>query len=111
LYVLLFASPLFHYRIQNDMPLLHIPARLSQPIFPLPTWIPNVYYHIRKAPLLVLIISAIHPVRLFLTPLFKIHFNIILPSADGSSKLSSTVKHRNHEHDLRLFFPSLQSVP
>ena len=138
-YVPLFGNPALHYRIQSGTPLLHIQARLIQPIIPLSTWIPKVYYHIRKAsllvpilsqinpahncppyvdpkgihnaPLLVPILSHIHPVRLFLTRLFKIHFNIILPSTDGCSKLSSNAKHRNHGRDLRLFFPSVQSVP
>jgi len=66
---------------------------------------------IRSASLSVLILSHIHPVRLFLTRVCKIRFNIMLPSTDGSSKLSSNVKHRNHGRDLSLFFPSVQSVP
>jgi len=92
----LFTKPSFHYRIQNGMPLLHIQARLIQPIFSPPyvdskgllrysqgTAIGSYYKPDSSSPFVPHL-------------LFKFRFNIILPSTDVFSNLSSNMKHRNH---------------
>jgi len=47
-------------------------------------WNPQVHYHLNNSPLYVPILSKMNPVRTFPLYFFKIHFNIIYPSAPTS---------------------------
>jgi hypothetical protein len=49
---------------------------------------PKVYYSVHKSPQLVAILSQFHPVRILISNLFKIHFNIIFPCTCMSPKRS-----------------------
>jgi len=60
-------------------------------------WYLRVHYDVHKSPQVVPILSQINPLPTLQSNLFKIHFNIILPSMPKSSKwyLSFRFPHQN----------------
>jgi hypothetical protein len=56
-------------------------------------WNPKAHYRVNNSPSLVPVLSHTTPVRPFASYLYKIHFNIILPSTPRSSKCSVSFRH------------------
>jgi hypothetical protein len=66
----------------------------SQEIFSV-LWKPKVHYRVHRCPALVHILSQVDTVHAHSTELFKIPFNIVLPSRPSKSPLSFRFPHQN----------------
>jgi len=74
-------------------------------------WYLRIHYHVHKSPQVVPVLSQINPLHTLQSNLFKIHFNIILPSMPKSSKWYLSFRFPHQNPVCISLLPSTQHMP